>query len=177
MLDSLIALTQPWADLYASSTPLSTSVLVLHILGLFVGGGIALGTDRRVLRAHPGAGPDTGEAYLAAAEDLKAAHGVVLIALCLTVVSGLALATADVGTFATSPLFWSKMTLFAVLLINGTLMRRAETRVIAAARSTMELAIDGSDPALPWEALRRFAWISSGCWMGLVVLGVILGNT
>lgn len=173
MLDALITLTQPWADLYISSTPLSTSVLVMHILSLFVGGGIALGTDRRVLRAQPG----SGEAYLAAGEDLKATHGVVLIALCLTVVSGLALATADLGTFATSPLFWSKMALFAMLLINGTLMRRTETQVITAARSTMERAIDGSDPALPWGALRRFAWISLGCWMGLVVLGVILGNT
>jgi hypothetical protein len=173
MLDSLITLAQPWADLYIASTALSTTVLVLHLLGLFVGGGIAIGADRRVLRAQPG----TGEAYLAAGEDLKATHGVVLIALCVTVVSGIALATADVGTFAISPLFWSKMALFAALLINGSLMRRTEAMVITSARSTMEFAIDGSDPALPWSALRRFAWISLVCWMGLVVLGVVLGNT
>ncbi|HEY0930405.1 MAG TPA: hypothetical protein VGE27_10850 [Gemmatimonas sp.] len=173
MLDTLITLTQPWADLYATSTPLSTTVLVLHLLGLFVGGGIALGADRRVLLAEPG----SGEAYLAAGEDLRATHGVVLLALAITVLSGVGLATSDVGTFAISPLFWSKMAVFLMLIINGAIMRRTETQVITSARSTMEHAINGPDPATPWNALRRSAWISLVCWMVLVVLGVVLGNT
>lgn len=162
MPDSITALLQPWADFHAEHTMLATALVAVHLLGLFVGGGIAIGADRRVLLAQPG----TGEAYIAAGADLAATHGIVLIALTITVLSGVALAAADVGTFAVSPVFWSKMTVFGLLLLNGSRMRRTERRITG-----------GADPALPWNRLRRSAWLSIGGWLLLVVLGVVLANT
>lgn len=162
MLESITTLLQPWADFHAEHTGLATAIVAAHLLGLFVGGGIAIGADRRVLLAQPG----SNEAYVAAGADLAATHGVVLVALTVTVLSGLALAAADAGTFGTSPVFWSKMIVFGLLLVNGMQMRRTERRIMG----------DG-EPALPWNRLRRSARLSIGGWLLLVVLGVVLANT
>ncbi len=43
MFESLAALVQPWAHLYANNTTLSTAVIAVHILGMFIGGGMAIG--------------------------------------------------------------------------------------------------------------------------------------
>jgi hypothetical protein len=172
MLDTLTALFQPWADLYSDSAVLSTVLVTLHVITMFVGGGIALGADRRVILSTPG----TGEAYLAVAEDLKATHGIVIGSLVLIILSGVALATADLGTFAVSPVFWAKMAAFVALMANGARMRGTESRVVTAARNTMEIAVAGPDLTLPWGSLKRSAWVSLSLWCIVVVLGVVLTN-
>lgn len=172
MLQTLTSLLQPWADLYGDNSALSTSIVALHVLAMFLGGGIAIGADRRVLLATPG----TAEAHRAVAEDLKAQHGVVIGSLIAIVVSGALLATADIGTFAVSLVFWSKMGVFALLMVNGLLMRRTEARVVQAAKNTTEFSVVGPDLSLPWDALRRSAWASLAGWFLTVLLGVLLTN-
>lgn len=172
MLETLTTLTQPWADYYSASAVLPTLMIAIHVLALFVGGGIALGADRRVLQFAPG----RSEAYLTAAEDLRATHGIVIAALVITNLSGLALFTADVGTFWVSPVFWAKMVTLAVLLLNGARMRSTEARLLANTRNTVEVAVAGSDVTEPYRALRTHAWVSVLGWCTIVVLGVVVAN-
>ena len=172
MLDTLITLTQPWADYYSASSWLPTAVLALHVLALFVGGGIALGADRRVIQSPPG----RSEAYLAAAADLSATHSIVIAALIITNLSGLALFASDVGTFGVSRVFWAKMALLLVLIVNGARMRSTEARLLTNARNTVEMAVAGPDLTGPYHTLRTHAWVSVAGWCGIVVLGVVVAN-
>lgn len=172
MLESLTAFVQPWSDFYSASAWLPTVVIAVHVLTLFVGGGIALGADRRVLLAAPG----SSEGFLAVAEDLRATHGIVISALVFIVVSGVALATADVGTFATSAVFWSKMGTFAALIANGVRMRSTERVLLQNARDTIEMSVAGPEVTGPWGTLRTHAWVSLACWCLIVVLGVVVAN-
>lgn len=172
MLEAVTAFVQPWADYYSASAWLPTLVITVHVLSMFVGGGIALGADRRVLLATPG----SSGAFLAMAEDLRATHGVVIGALVLMVCSGTALATADIGTFATSLVFWSKMGAFVVLIANGARMRSAEHHLLTNARNTIERSVAGPDVTGPWGTLRMHAWISLALWCVVVVLGVVVAN-
>lgn len=175
MLETLTNFLQPWADYFADSAVLPTIIVAVHVLALFAGGGIAIAADRRVLLAAPG----TREAYQAAAEDLRTTHAIVIAALVAMVMSGVALATSDVGTFLVSKVFWTKMTAFAILIANGAFMRRTESRVLAAATEA-GVAIDKTtqwpSPHLPWAALKRSAVISLMAWFTVVLLGVVLSD-
>jgi hypothetical protein len=175
MLETLTALLLPWSELYAESAYLPTVILSVHVLALFAGGGIAIAADRRVLLAKPG----TREAYQAAAEDLRTTHAIVIGALVLMVMSGFALATSDVGTFAVSKVFWAKMATFTVLIANGAFMRRTESRVLTAATDAgvvIDKTTQWPSPHLPWAVLKRSAGISLVSWFAVVLLGVVLSN-
>lgn len=175
MLETLTILFQPWSELYADSVWIPTAILAVHVLALFAGGGIAIAADRRVLLAAPG----TREAYQAAAEDLRTTHAIVIGALSLMVLSGLALATSDIGTFAVSKVFWAKMATFAVLIANGAYMRRTESRVLSAATDAgvvIDKTTQWPSPHLPWAVLKRSAAVSLTAWFAMVLLGVVLSN-
>ncbi len=175
MLETLTALVQPWADLYSGSAGLSTAVIATHLLAMFVGGGMAIGADRAILRAPPG----SSDAARAVVADLATMHSVVITALILTVVSGLALATADVATFAVSRVYWTKMTLLLVLLANGWRMRRAENAVLRPLVDVPLYTAEISAIAFPekaWRTVRRSAALSLVLWCVIVLLGVVLAN-
>ncbi len=175
MLETLTALFLPWSEFYAASAWIPTTVVAIHVLALFAGGGIAIAADRRVMLATPG----TREAYQAAAEDLRTTHAIVIGSLGVMVLSGLALATSDVGTFAVSKVFWAKMATFTVLIANGAYMRRTESRVLSAATDagvTIDKTTQWPSPHLPWAALKRSAAISLTAWFTVVLLGVVLAN-
>ncbi|GAB1340998.1 hypothetical protein [Gemmatimonas sp.] len=172
MLDTLTTMLQPWADLYAASAWLPTAVIAVHVVAMFLGGGIAIGADRRVLQAVPG----SSEAFLAVAADLHATHRIVIGALAITVASGAALFASDVGTFWGSWVFWTKMACLLVLVLNGVRMRRTEAELLTNARNTIEMAIAGPDVTGPWQALRGEAWTSLAGWFAVVVLGVVVAN-
>lgn len=172
MLETLTTLTQPWADYYSASSWLPTLMIAVHVLALFIGGGIALGADRRVLQSTPG----RSEAYLAAAADLSATHSIVIGALIITILSGLALVASDIGTFWGSRVFWAKMATLAVLVLNGARMRSTEAQLLANARNTVEMAVAGPDLTAPFGTLRTHAWVSVVGWCAIVVLGVVVAN-
>lgn len=176
MLDRLIAAFEPWATLYSDSATLPTAILALHLLAILAGGGIAIAADRQLLRVTA----RDRASILATAKELRNTHGIVIGSLGVIVASGLALATADLGTFASSRVFWTKMAVIAGLLVNGTLMRRAEARVLVVVRDTGELPDGTPQPTLtiaaPWAALRRSAWISLVGWFTVMLLGVLVSN-
>ena len=178
MLETLTTLLLPWSELYADSAWIPTTVLAVHMLALFTGGGIAIAADRRVLLSTP----STREAYQAAAEDLRTTHAIVIGSIAIMVVSGVSLAASDIGTFAVSKVFWAKMATFTVLIANGAFMRRTESRVLAAATAATAagVAIDPTtqspSPHVPWAVLKRSAAVSLVSWFGIVLLGVVLSD-
>jgi hypothetical protein len=159
LLQTLSAVARPWADLYGNSTVLTTVVEFAHLSALLVAGGFALAWDRSALRIAAGYG--TGGA--AFARELAAVHRPVMLGLALVVLSGLALLAADIEVMLPSPVFWAKMGAFALLLLNGLVIRRAGHR----------LEVDPRD-ALSWRSLRRGSRRSVGLWMLVLFLGVAL---
>jgi hypothetical protein len=170
----LAAWLEPWAAFYGDHAALSTAILAGHLLALFVGGGVAVAADRSVLRAAPGSAGD----HRALADELHATHALVVALLGVTTATGVLMAAADVGTYAASPVYWTKMGGVALLLINGVLLRRAEAAVREGAVPAPARAGDADVAPLAgaWGAVRAAARRSLVLWCALVLLGVLLSN-
>lgn len=174
VLDSASAFVQPWADLYANNTLLATGVLALHLVSMFIAGGMAIAADRAILRSKPG----TADAVRAVVADLGTTHSVVVGWLISTIVSGLLLLTSDLGTFAVSRVYWIKMSAFVLLLLNGLRMQRAERAVMGSLEGvpirTTEMPVPF--PKQQWSGIRGAAAVSLALWLSIVLLGVVLTN-
>ena len=160
MIVSLTDVVAPWARLYADSRVVSTGVTFLHIGGLLLGGGCAVAGDRMSLRFRS-LDPSCQHTHL---DELTQLHRPVLVGLSLTILSGLLLLAADLETYANSLVFWSKMAVVLLLLINGIQLQRAER---ALHRET-------DRPERRWVPLRRAAIVSLSLWFTATLLGTIL---
>src|SRR5213596_1099467 len=109
-----------WAALYSGSAVLRTFVSFFHVAGLVGGGGAAISADRATLKATRAGVPITR----AQIDTIHHTHRVVIIGLAAVIVSGVLLFGADVPTYAPSKLFWLKMVMVAVLMINGAFLVR-----------------------------------------------------
>ncbi len=169
VVETLARLCAPWQSLYSDSKVLSTAVVTVHIVALLFGGGLAIAADRATLRLARGrSAPDAAAEERRLLADLGAVHRPVLVALALLFVSGILLATADVKTYALSWVFWLKIGLVALLLVNGVVLERAE-RVLH--RGGAESA---TGPY--WGRLRAASWASLALWTATTVVGVALTN-
>lgn len=122
-LPSFLASTiESWAAFYDNHQMASVTVRYLHLAGLLVGGGTALAADRQLLKAIR-SGPTERAATLAT---VHASHRVVVPALAVVVATGALMAASDTATFLASRLFWSKMGLVGLLLLNGAGLVAAE---------------------------------------------------
>ena len=155
----------PWQSAYSDSNALSTTVTALHLLGMLIGGGLAVAADRATLRISAEQ-PGERERHLG---ELNAIHRPVLIALSLLFVTGAAMVASDVKTFLTSPVLWVKLGLVALLVFNGVILERTES---ALRRSDNDTA-DGQPPAL-WKRLRFSAICSIALWITILVAGTVL---
>jgi hypothetical protein len=159
-LQAIEQIFAPWQSLYGDSAFLSITVTALHLIGMLVGGGLALAADRatlRISRQQPG----ERDHHLG---ELNAIHRPVLIALTVLFITGIAMVAADVATFLVSPVLWAKLTLVALLVVNGVVLERTET------------ALRRGDGSSSWERLRLAAFCSIGLWIATLVAGVVLLN-
>jgi hypothetical protein len=122
----LASTVQSWADFYGHHQWVSVSVRFLHLAGLLVGGGTALATDRQILTAKR----DDPSARSGIITTLDASHRVVVPALAVVVTSGLLMTASDAATFLGSPVYWWKMGLVGLLLLNGFGLLKAEQAVV-----------------------------------------------
>jgi hypothetical protein len=148
-----------WASFYANHSAVRTAVVFAHVGGLTAGGGCAIAADRATLLVpHQDAG-----ARGAHLRSLDGIHRVVVTGLVFIVVSGLLLFASDLDTFLYSKVFWIKMGLIAMLLVNGAVLRRAEHH-----------ARDGAVAA--WRTLRATSITSLVLWLSIALAGVTLTN-
>lgn len=169
-LEQITAFVQPFADFYSGSKAMSATTTAIHIGGLLGGGGLAIATDRAVLRTLQ----TDGAAQRSVLVDLSGTHKLVVMALAAIVLSGMAFLLADVKTFAVSKVYWIKMTMVALLLLNGLRLWKIESRLKAAAVLGNEMQ---PLPDTDWGALRQSATVSLLFWFTIMVLGVVLANS
>jgi hypothetical protein len=160
--ESVVNLLKPWNEFYSHSKGAATIVIFLHIGGILLAGGLAIGADRSTLRAMRIAAGERSH-YM---RELAAVHRWVISGLTVVVLSGLLLLTADIETFFGSWIFWTKMSLVVVLLINGLMMTRTEAGHER----------DASATSPHWNSLHRHAVISLGLWFVIAAFGVALAN-
>jgi hypothetical protein len=154
----------PWQAAYSGSKVIETAVTSVHLLALLLGGGLAVAADRAMLRSL-GAGPEARDVALRA---IQATHRPVVIALSVSFLSGLALATADINTFANSPVFLVKLTLVGLLCTNGLFL------VVTERALQRHAAVETAAPL--WRRLRAATWLSITLWMSTLIAGVTLVN-
>jgi len=162
LTSGLARLAEPWAHLYADSKMVATIVTFGHVASLLMAGGLAVATDRATLRALRLAAAERGRHL----EELAGVHRLVVGGLALSVITGVLLFASDVETFVGSWIFWLKMALICVLLVNGYVMTRAEGA----------LRDDADEAAPSWAHLRRSALVSVGLWYAITLAGVALVN-
>ena len=158
LLKSIEEILSPWQDTYSNSTVISTTVTALHLIGMLVGGGLAIAADRATLRIADEK-PGERERHLG---ELNAIHRPVLIALALLFLTGLLMVASDVATFLISPILWIKLGLVALLVFNGVVLERTET-------SLRRPSGEGS-----WDRLRLSARVSIALWIATLVAGTVL---
>lgn len=158
----LVKLVQPWSDLYGDSKVLPTVIVFLHIAALVFAGGYAVTLDRFTLRAFRG----SAELRARQLDELAISHRLVVAGLALSAITGVLLFTADLETYWTSAIWWTKATLIVLLLLNGYGITRLEARV-RAGTGDMEHA---------WRGLRRTAMASVTLWFAIALAGVALVN-
>ncbi|HET7789928.1 MAG TPA: hypothetical protein VFK78_03950 [Gemmatimonadales bacterium] len=144
-----------WAHYYSDNKNVSAAVTFLHLSGILLGGGLAVAADRATLRLAP-----TGDRRRELAE-LAAVHRAVLAGLAVTLVSGLLMMFADLDTYLGSVVFWTKMGLIVILLVNGGFRWRAE-RGVRDARPGAEV----------W--LKRTSVSSLALWFAVLLAGTML---
>ena len=159
MLSSLESLFAPWQQLYSDSAVVSIAITALHLIGMLVGGGLAIAADRATLRIAEEK-PGERERHLG---ELNAIHRPVLVALSLLFVTGVLMIASDVTTFLGSPILWLKLGLVALLVINGVVLERIETSLRRA-----------DSPSELWGRLRLAAICSIALWIATLVVGTTL---
>jgi len=147
-----------WAHLYGH-TPVSATVTYLHLVGILVGGGVAVAADRAALRLSPATPDWSGELAR-----LASVHRWVVAGLALIFASGLLMMFAELDSFATSVVFWTKMGLIALLLGNGYIRMRAETAL-------------RQGRAAGWGRFRRTSVASLVLWLVILLAGTLLHST
>ena len=166
ILQTIATAAKPWSSLYSDSTAVSSAVTFVHLAGLLFAGGLAISTDRATFRALRGTDEDRSRLLV----DLGNAHRWVITGLSVIFASGLLLALADVKTFGTSPIYWTKMSLVALLLVNGAFLQRTEQRLRA-----VNLQTQSNAPIKRmWSRLRFAAVTSMVLWTAIVLAGVVL---
>ncbi|MGH9143479.1 MAG: hypothetical protein ACRD2I_20265 [Vicinamibacterales bacterium] len=156
MLNQLL---ESWTSLYANHAALRTSIEFIHIGGLVAGGGCAITADLATITAtREGATARVTHLIL-----LKRTHRIIVLGLVALSISGMLLLMADVATYLHSRVFWVKMTLMALLLINGSLLLRGERQV-------------QRGDAGAWARLHLTATASLVLWLLTTLAGAALPN-
>ena len=165
------AFAEPWRRIYAQSPLLSTLILFGHLGGLFAAGGLTVAADRATLRLDPGDELDRRRHL----SDLARLQRPVRLALVVALISGALLFLADVEAFALSPIFWTKMALVALLVVNVVYTARLDA-ALRREESASEALPEGRFRVRRWRRRRAVAVASALLWFGLLFVGTALAS-
>ncbi|MHB1329851.1 MAG: hypothetical protein ACYC2K_16760 [Gemmatimonadales bacterium] len=160
-MEFLDQLAAPWARLYAESTAVSNAVVLLHLTGILWGGGRAVTADVMILRS---AGLDRFREQQGT-EFLAASHRQVLAGLAAIVFSGALMVLADRAHYFGTTLYWVKMGVVALLVVNGATLTRLHRTLTGDALSRSN-----------WGRVRLHSAASLLLWFVILGLGVWLGS-
>lgn len=166
VIQQLAMTLEPWKTYYADHDGVSTAITAIHVAAIVIAGGLAIAADRMTLRVVKRASHDRALHI----RELHDVHRPVIFALIAIVFTGLLMAASDVEEFTAKPVFWIKMGLIAVMLINGLLMQKAESRVMQDTSGSNAAA----DPL--WSRLSTFARVSMVLWITITIAGVVLAS-
>jgi hypothetical protein len=161
VMDVLTRLAQPWATLYADHSWIQSTMLFLHLAGIFLGGGFAIATDRDTFIAVRAARLSGQIRHLGR---IRTIHKPVMFGLILALGSGFLLFAADLEHYSTSGVFWLKMVLLAALLTNGFVLRRTEETLNAGRQDSPRL----------WGRLWKISASSLALWLAVILAGTLL---
>lgn len=170
IIQSLARFFAPWHDLFGGSTIYPIVTESTHLLAMFIGGGLAVAADRTTLRLQR----EKRELRRALLTELCYLHRPVLIALGISLLSGLAFLAADIDVFLLSPAFYIKMSLVGLLLANGFLLQRTESLLRRALKDDPVRA--DSFATMQWNRLRFRSICSMALWSATLIAGVVLFN-
>jgi hypothetical protein len=151
-------LVERWAHLYADSKALSAGVMFVHLAGVLLAGGLAIAADRASLLLPR----EPADEVLREIARLKTVHVWVLGGLGLVVATGVLQVLSDLSTYLTAWLFWTKMGLLALLLLNGWVRLRAEQ------------AVEAGGAATHLARFRRTSVVSLVLWFAVLLAGAFL---
>jgi hypothetical protein len=152
------AALENWTAVYSNHPALRTVVEFVHIGGLVAGGGCAITADLATLLAIGDRSTRGTDLRL-----LKHTHAIVLAGLVALGASGALLLAADADTYLHSRIFWTKVALMALLVVNGVLMLGGERQVRR------------GDPRA-WSRLHGTAIASLVLWSLTTLAGAALPN-
>jgi uncharacterized membrane protein len=145
-----------WAHFYDDHKAVSAGITYVHLAGVLLGGGFAIAADRASLRLQP----FTPEAP-AELTRIGTVHRLVIAGLVITLLSGLLMMFADLKTYLPSILFWTKMGLIALLVVNGGVRLRAEHAL-------------GRGETTGWRTFRITSVASLVLWFTIMLAGSYL---
>lgn len=152
-----------WSSVYSNHAALRTGIEFTHIAGLVAGGGSAITADlATIIAARARSATLAAHLHL-----LRRTHPIVIAGLMALFASGLLLFAADVDTFWNSRIFWVKMALVLVLLVNGVALVLNERKV-------MRVDVDAAAGA--WGHLHLVATTSLILWFLTTLAGSALMN-
>jgi hypothetical protein len=148
-----------WGSYYSNHAVLRTLVAFAHIGGLVASGGAAMVADRGILTAIRRSAHERS----AQLQSVRNTHTIVLVGLVAVMASGVLLFAADVDTYLVSKLFWTKMALVVLLMLNGLALTAAERRA-------------ATGHHVSWGTLRWTAIASLTLWFLTTLTGTGLLN-
>lgn len=155
MLGFLSGAIASWSAYYSAHPAVSTAVRWLHLAALLGGGGAALVADRRVLGARLAD-------RVPALAFVGGSHRIVGAGLAVVAASGALMTAADLETYRGSSVYWTKMSLVLLLVLNGAALFRAQR---AASR----------DPSgRGWTYVRMTSAVSLVLWLVILFVGLWL---
>ncbi len=149
---TLLTAVHWWSSAYSDHRLLSVGIRFLHLSGLMIAGGTAFFVDGSILRAWRRGAADRSRAM----EVLAPSHRMVIPALSLAAASGVLMTLADADAILHSAVYWVKMALLLLLLLNGYGILRAERT------------------AAPWQRLALGAATSLALWLAILFAGALL---
>jgi uncharacterized membrane-anchored protein len=157
-MHSLLSLIASWAEFYGNHQLASIFVRFIHLTAIVLGGGAALLIDFQVIRASR-AGIEQKEKVF---RYLKGIHRYVVAWLSVLIVTGVLMTAADYSVLLRSRVYWVKMALIAVLMLNGVTLLFAE-------RNAEKLGVSSG-----WRRLTTASMLSVVLWQTTLFAGAFL---